>query len=372
MAKYLSTGVSMAWQLAARIAVSLKHEFIEKEHVFAGIFSLDKLIEQGRTTESKKKVDISLRSQLALEDECNTLQELLDNYRVTFEKVRKNVLVQMKPGTSTQTEDVIHRSENCKMIFTRAEDMAKYAGASFSCLHLLSILMEVPGTVIDQALENLRILPHQFRQKIVTSAGRTNVYATTFNKPELNTCYMFPQAKKDDPVTVLAGKVAGSKNLLEELGELQLCCLLEDRNQLISGIVDRHNKGEIVKSVEQGLLVVFSSPMDAVESACELQNSIPDHDDLQMGLGIDRGVIKRQESGRTVEVSGEPVTLARKMVKSAKGGDILASEDVVNQVGATSSGDVIWQPAGTCSSPGGEKTESIYRLTALTDRAITN
>ena len=361
MTKYLSTGVSMAWQLAARIAGSLKHEFIEKEHVFVGIFSLDKLVEQGQTAESKKKVDISLRSQLALEDECSTLQELLDDYRITFEQLRKNVLVQMKPGTSTQTEDVIHRSDHCKAIFTRAEQMAKLAGASFSCLHLLSSLMEVPGNIIDNALEELRILPHQLKQKIINTAGRKNVYATTFDNQELNTCYMFPQAKKDEPVTILAGKVAGSKNLIEELGELQLCCLLEDRNQLISGIIDRHNKGEIVKSVEQGLLIVFSSPMDAVESACELQNSIPGHDDLQMGLGIDRGVIKRQESGRAVEVSGEPVSLARKMAKAAKGGDILASEDVVNQVGATSSENVTWEPAGTCTSESGDKPVKVYK-----------
>ena len=370
MAKYLSTGVTMAWQLAARIAVSLNHEYIEKEHIFAGIFSLEKLVQQGSVAEGKKKVDISDRSRIALEEECGILQEVLDDYKVTFEQLRKGILIQMRPGKSKQAENTIHRNYNCKLIFMRAEMMAKAAGSKYySCLHLLAILMDSPGVIIENALANLRILPRQFRQKICTVANRTNVYATAFDTgTEVNTCFMFPQEKKK-PLTIIAGEVVGSKDLIETLGELQLCCLLEDLNQLVRMIVDRHGCGEIIDPVEQGLLVVFSSPKKAVKSTFELQKSIPPHDELKMSFGLDRGVIKRQESGRAVDVSGESVLLARKLAKSTGAGDILASENVIKQVGDTISGGITWEPAGTCTSEPGKEPVYVYRATTRKEAA---
>ncbi len=354
----------MAWQLAARIAVSLKHEFIEKEHLFIAIFSLEKLIEQGSGPDGTGKIDISLRSSQALKKECQALEELLTDFGVTCDQLRKGVLVQLRPGTSTLTEDVIHRNYNCKLIFTRAEELAKLAGASFSCLHLLTILMKNPSSIIDNALNRVRILPRLFWQKLLTATGQTNVYATTFQTPELNTCFMFQEDKTAKHHTILAGRIIGSKDLIEELGELQLCCLLEERNELIKRIVERNGRGEMIKSVEKGLLAVFSTSMAAVESAVDIQEGIPKQDQLQMGFGLERGVINRSEAGRSVEISGDAVTLAQKMAKIATGGEILASEEVFKQVGSTSVGNVKWEPAGSCEVAPGKPAISVHKATS--------
>ena len=42
--KDLSIGASLVWQMAAGEAVAAKHQYIEKEHIFIGICSLEKIL----------------------------------------------------------------------------------------------------------------------------------------------------------------------------------------------------------------------------------------------------------------------------------------------------------------------------------------
>jgi len=370
--KVISTGSTMAWQLAARIAVSMKSQFIEQEHLLAGIFSLDKLIEEGKKTDSKRTVEISMRSQLALESECKTLQQLLDDYKLGFDQVRKTILSRLTHGSYEQTEDVIHRSTECKRMFTRAQELATADGiASFSTLQLLSAIIEIPNTVVEQVLEELHILPLLMKQKLLALARRKGVYATSIETGEndsLDTYCFFPKGKKE-AVIILVGKIVGSRDLIIELGELELCCLLEERNQLIKKIIARCGNGEMAATVEEGLVVLFASPADAVESALEIRDVISESDRLKMGFAVRQGTITKTKDARTAAVSGTSIDTARFMVRGTRPGDILVTEDIVNQLVKFSEGRIIWEPAGTCSPPGCETTDTIYQLTYLTDTA---
>ena len=42
--KGLSFGANLAWQIAAGEAAAANHQFIDKEHILIGIFSLEKLL----------------------------------------------------------------------------------------------------------------------------------------------------------------------------------------------------------------------------------------------------------------------------------------------------------------------------------------
>ena len=368
--KVISTGSAMAWQLAARIAVSVKSQYIEQEHLLAGIFSLDKLVEEGKKTDSKRTVDVSMRSRLALESECRTLQELLDDYGLTFNHVRKIILSRLVRGSYDQKEDVILRSVECKRMFARAQELASSAKiSSFSTLQLLCAIIETPNTMVEHVLEELHVLPLLIKQKSLALADCKGVYATSIETNEcgsLDTYCFFPQGKTE-AVTMLAGKIIGSGDLINGIGELELCCLLEDRNQLIRGIVDRCGKGDIAVPVEQGLLALFSSPVHAIESAIELQKAIPETDRLKIGLGIMQGDACKRKGVRAVEVAGTSIDSIRGMIRDISAGDILITGDVVSQLEDLSGGGFAWEQTGATIYGTGKNAVNVFRLTGFRD-----
>ncbi len=71
--KNLSIGANIAWQIAAYEAAAAKFQFIEKEHLFIGICSLEKILKL-----SPEDSGLNPESLKALQKENAEIQDLLE------------------------------------------------------------------------------------------------------------------------------------------------------------------------------------------------------------------------------------------------------------------------------------------------------
>ncbi len=142
----LSVGANLAWQLAAREAAAAEFQFIEKEHIFIGICSLEKLLSLGQ-----KGSGLSPEDFVVLQKEYDGLQALMKKLNLDMTQLRRRMRKILGVGNNKHSEKVIHRSESCKKLFARACELP-FSSEAVSALHLLAAIMEQPGDHILRAL----------------------------------------------------------------------------------------------------------------------------------------------------------------------------------------------------------------------------
>lgn len=155
--KELSLGVHFAWQVAATEAGTLKNQYIEKEHIFIGICSLEKLFDD-------ENLDRELHD--ALIDEHNSIKDVLSSCKLNATELRRKVRERIGIGNYNHTEKNVHRSEDCKQIFRRADELvvlSKYT----SCLYLFVAILESPGDTISGTLTESGIQPLALKERIM-------------------------------------------------------------------------------------------------------------------------------------------------------------------------------------------------------------
>jgi WD40 repeat protein/DNA-binding SARP family transcriptional activator len=134
-------------------------------------------------------------------------------------------------------------------------------------------------------------------------------------------------------VFILFSDLAGSTELLERLGDDQAEELRRTHFELLRGAVRDHG-GREVKNLGDGLMVVFSSAVDAIECALDIQNSVGEHnragrEPLRVRVGLHVGEPIRHED----DFFGTSIVVARRLCDAAAPGQILASELVRDLVG---------------------------------------
>ena len=98
--------------------------------------------------------------------------------------------------------------------------------------------------------------------------------------------------------------------------------------------------GEVVKTLGDGLMVVFSSGVDALHCAVAMQWGIEAHNSegtrprLSVRVGVHAGEPVQDED----DFHGEAVVVASRLCSEAEGGQILTSELVEGLVGSRGSG----------------------------------
>lgn len=143
----LSIGANISWQLAAREAAAAKFQLIEKEHIFIGICSLEKVLSLGQEGSGLSPQDFA-----ALQKEHDSLQTLTKKLNLDMTQLRRRMRQILGVGDYKHSEKVIHRSDSCKKMFARACELPSPSEA-VSVLHLLAAIMEQPGDRILQALD---------------------------------------------------------------------------------------------------------------------------------------------------------------------------------------------------------------------------
>ena len=164
--KDLSIGSSIAWQIAANETAAGKFQFIEKEHVFIGILSLGKLLML-----DPEKTGLKLQDRQTLQVEYDFIEDLFREFEIDSTQLRRQVRKKMGEGNYERTEKVVHRSEACKRVFKRAEELAA-SSKVISCLHLFAAIMEAPQGIINQVVKAAGVEPAALRERALAFMDR--------------------------------------------------------------------------------------------------------------------------------------------------------------------------------------------------------
>jgi TolB-like protein/Flp pilus assembly protein TadD len=132
---------------------------------------------------------------------------------------------------------------------------------------------------------------------------------------------------------ILSADVKGYSRLMEE-DEVTTVRTLEEYRAIVSGLVEKH-EGRVVDSPGDNLLAEFSSVVDAVESAVEIQKELKTKNEklaknrrMAFRIGINLGdVIEEGE-----RIYGDGVNVAARIERLAAGGGICISGTAFDQV----------------------------------------
>jgi predicted ATPase/class 3 adenylate cyclase len=131
--------------------------------------------------------------------------------------------------------------------------------------------------------------------------------------------------------TILFTDIEGSTRLWEQEGERMAAALAQHDARAHAAVEGNH--GTIVKTTGDGLYAVFSDPLDAVNAAVLLQQSLVDPAvtsgiPVRVRCGLHLGVVERRDN----DFFGSPVNRTARIMSVALGGQILLSEAVVDEV----------------------------------------
>ncbi|MGH9187439.1 MAG: adenylate/guanylate cyclase domain-containing protein, partial [Acidimicrobiales bacterium] len=127
------------------------------------------------------------------------------------------------------------------------------------------------------------------------------------------------------PLAVMFTDLEGFTRFTERCGDEEASGLLAEHHRAVGPIV-RSRGGRVVKRLGDGLLVTFPVPDAAVHAAVELLDAAPEPLRLRAGLNWGDVVITRDD------VIGHVVNVAARVTESAKGGEVLVTEAVVDEV----------------------------------------
>lgn len=123
-------------------------------------------------------------------------------------------------------------------------------------------------------------------------------------------------------VAVLFTDVAASSELFDRHGDAQAHAMLKRHFALLRSAASEHG-GDVVKSLGDGLMVVFDGPEPAVTCALAMQRAVAGSaDPLELRVGIASGEAVCDEG----DYFGRPVIVARRLCDAARPSDVLVAD----------------------------------------------
>ncbi len=147
-------------------------------------------------------------------------------------------------------------------------------------------------------------------------------------------------------VVILFTDLVGSTELLARLGDDAAEDLRRVHFGLLRSAIDA-NDGREVKTLGDGVMATFASPVQAVRCAVSIQRAVEEYDrhhpeaPLRVRVGLHAGEPVQAED----DFHGTAVVVAKRLCDGAEGGQILASQLVEGLVG--SRGSFTFRPAGS-------------------------
>lgn len=135
-----------------------------------------------------------------------------------------------------------------------------------------------------------------------------------------------PGLNAEETVTILFSDIEGFTSMTERLGDYLAQEVLRAHNAIVRRRVEVSGGFE-VKSMGDGFMVAFPSPLNAVQCAVDIQrafaayNSAHPNESLHVRIGLHTGEFFKE----VVDFSGKNVILASRIAGHAQGGQILVS-----------------------------------------------
>jgi adenylate cyclase len=165
-------------------------------------------------------------------------------------------------------------------------------------------------------------------------------------------------------VAVLAADVVGYSRLMEVDEEGTLARLKTHRQELIDPAIAK-NRGRIIKSTGDGLLVEFHSVVNAVQCASEIQTRMARRNSdvsaaraIQLRIGINIGDVIIEDG----DIFGDGVNIAARLESLAEPGGIYVSSAVRDQVGDRL--DIAFEDVGEQTLKNMTRPVRVYRIAA--------
>ena len=134
-------GVKSAGKEAARVVSEATHEFIQTEHLLVGI----------------------------CKNKCTPLEKVSKKFNINLDKLQSQthtILPSLYGSGYSYPDGAIHRSPECKeKVFLRAETLS--GPAEISCLHLLAAILEKPGNIIKNVLQQMNVDPAKLQKCVL-------------------------------------------------------------------------------------------------------------------------------------------------------------------------------------------------------------
>ena len=159
--KSLSIAVETAWQIAVWETSAAASQFIEKEHAVIGFLSLSK-IAAGKPADMK----LERKQWNLIRAEWAALQEVFTDLSLDATKLRRVLRKRLGKGSYLRTENVVHRSPECKAFFQIAGALAVGAN-EVSSLHLFAAIMGEPGKVLDRLIAEQNIKTSELKKLLI-------------------------------------------------------------------------------------------------------------------------------------------------------------------------------------------------------------
>ncbi len=186
---------------------------------------------------------------------------------------------------------------------------------------------------VGSALEALEALEAEGLVRVVLR-DRGAVYAATPAGRSALESRGVSVAGTDAMVAIMFTDVVSSTELIESLGEAEAHAARRRHFALLRESVARH-RGHEVKSLGDGLMVVFDRPVDALVCAQAMQRVVAsDRDGLRLRVGIGAGSPLREGD----DYFGTPVVIAKRLCDAARAGEILISDRLRELAGASARG----------------------------------
>ncbi|MGD0885243.1 MAG: ATP-dependent Clp protease ATP-binding subunit [Thermodesulfovibrionales bacterium] len=174
--KNLSTGAKIVWRVAAYETGESGYRYIEKEHVFIGILSLEKVIADG-----PEKAGLDQKAWQDLKSEHSLLKRTLRSYGIDQTTLRRLIRNKLGNGGHKHTEKTIHRSEECKAIFEKAAAIPDLK--LITTLHLAAAIAENAGDILTTVFNDLGVDPIALRDTLLAPLEKEPVQA---NEGQMN------------------------------------------------------------------------------------------------------------------------------------------------------------------------------------------
>ncbi len=137
-------------------------------------------------------------------------------------------------------------------------------------------------------------------------------------------------AAPDGTVTIFFSDIEDSTAHNERLGDDEWVRLLDSHDRVVRGEIKRH-RGHVVKTQGDGFMVVFRDPAEAVRAAVDIQRGLDEavhrrlrRTPIRVRIGVHVGTVVSKDG----DYFGRNVAMAARVAGTAKGGEIVVSDDV--------------------------------------------
>ena len=156
----LSPAAALAWQIAASEAAAARHPNIEREHLLIGLCSLNKTLGFVRFVKTE---GLPLD---AVREEADRIEEALSAMGIASATLLRGVRSRLRPGRARPSEQTLHRSDPCRELFRKANEIAGREGREETGAgDLLTAVLSDPGAIISAALAGAGAITGDMRRE---------------------------------------------------------------------------------------------------------------------------------------------------------------------------------------------------------------